>query len=53
VIVTILACWFASGVPYGFAALKPVLVSEGVYRDLCTDEELKEGVELCAAQDIK
>ncbi|KAL0940297.1 major facilitator superfamily transporter [Colletotrichum truncatum] len=31
----IVACWLASGIVFGFAALKPVLVDEGVYGDLC------------------
>ncbi|EAW13423.1 putative MFS transporter [Aspergillus clavatus NRRL 1] len=53
VLITILACWFASGIVFGFAALKPVLVEEGVYRDLCTDEELADGVELCHQQDLQ
>ncbi|PYH91378.1 MFS transporter [Aspergillus ellipticus CBS 707.79] len=53
VVVTILACWFASGIVFGFAALKPVLVAEGIYRDFCTDEELRDGVELCANQDLR
>jgi MFS family permease len=30
-----LACSLASGIVFGFAALKPVLIEEGVYRDLC------------------
>ncbi|PWY75529.1 MFS transporter [Aspergillus heteromorphus CBS 117.55] len=53
VVVTILACWFASGIVFGFAALKPVLVAEGIYREWCTDEELRDGVELCAKQDLQ
>ncbi|RAK96983.1 putative MFS transporter [Aspergillus ibericus CBS 121593] len=53
VVVTILACWFAAGVVFGFAALKPVLVAEGVYRELCTEEELHNGVEVCAEQDLR
>jgi hypothetical protein len=28
---TVLACWLASGIVFGFAALKPVLVDVGVY----------------------
>lgn len=48
-----LACWLASGIVFGFAALKPVLVAEGVYHDLCTEEELEEGLALCAKQDMK
>ncbi|CAH0052551.1 unnamed protein product [Clonostachys solani] len=33
----VVANWFASGIVFGFAALKPVLVAEGVYRDSCDD----------------
>lgn len=50
---TIFACWFASGIVFGFAALKPVLIEEGVYRSLCTDEELRDGVDVCHEQDLK
>jgi hypothetical protein len=32
----VLACWSASGIVFGFAALKPVLVEEGVYHGHCT-----------------
>ncbi|KAF2123443.1 MFS general substrate transporter [Dothidotthia symphoricarpi CBS 119687] len=53
VIATVLACWFASGIVFGFAALKPILVKEGVYRDLCTLEELDENVEVCFDQDLR
>jgi MFS family permease len=38
---------------FGFAALKPVLVEEGVYHDSCSKSELREGVELCSKQDLK
>jgi hypothetical protein len=38
---------------FGFAALKPVLVEEGVFHDNCSKDELREGVELCSKQDIK
>ncbi|TKA78723.1 hypothetical protein B0A55_04531 [Friedmanniomyces simplex] len=53
VIFTVVACWLASGIVFGFAALKPVLISEGVYRDLCTPEELHADVEVCYEQDLK
>ncbi|KAJ5548421.1 hypothetical protein N7513_005655 [Penicillium frequentans] len=53
VIFTIFACWLASGIVFGFAALKPVLVEEGVYHDQCTEEELKDGVDLCKQQDLR
>ncbi|KAE9366451.1 MFS general substrate transporter [Stipitochalara longipes BDJ] len=53
VLITVLACWLASGIVFGFAALKPVLISEGVYREQCTREELKQNVEICLEQDIR
>ena len=48
-----LTCMFAAGIVVGFAALKSILVEEDVYRDLCTEEELKDGVEICYMQDQK
>ncbi|KAJ5961144.1 Major facilitator superfamily domain general substrate transporter [Penicillium vulpinum] len=53
VAVTVLACWSASGIVFGFAALKPVLVEEGVYHERCTPAEIDEGLELCAQQDLR
>ncbi|KAI6842351.1 MFS general substrate transporter [Hortaea werneckii] len=53
VVFTVIACWLASGIVFGFAALKPVLISEGVYRELCTPEELEADVEVCYAQDLR
>lgn len=53
VVITVLACWLASGIVFGFAALKPVLISEGVYREQCTDDELLHDVEVCMEQDIR
>ena len=38
---------------FGFAALKPVLVEEGVYHDNCSQGELRDGVELCLKQDLR
>ncbi|KAJ5409662.1 uncharacterized protein N7487_004021 [Penicillium crustosum] len=53
VAITVLACWSASGIVFGFAALKPVLVDEGVYHERCTPSEVKEGLELCSQQDLR
>nr|POE72927.1 protein fmp42 [Quercus suber] len=53
VIATVLACWFASGIVFGFAALKPVLIDQGVYAELCTKEELAANVEVCYEQDLR
>ncbi|GAB7360621.1 hypothetical protein MBLNU230_g0501t1 [Neophaeotheca triangularis] len=53
VTVTVLACWLASGIVFGFAALKPILVDQGVYREMCTPEEIKLDVKLCYEQDLR
>lgn len=36
VTLAVVYCLLAVGIVFGYAALKPVLVMEGVYRDLCT-----------------
>ena len=50
---TILACWLASGILFGFAALKPVLIDQGMYRESCTAREIQDDVELCYKQDLR
>ncbi|KAK5166420.1 uncharacterized protein LTR77_007963 [Saxophila tyrrhenica] len=50
---TVLACWLASGIVFGFAALKPVLVDTGVYRQYCTAEELAEDIDVCYEQELR
>ncbi|KFY96585.1 hypothetical protein V500_02376 [Pseudogymnoascus sp. VKM F-4518 (FW-2643)] len=35
-----LACCLASGIIFGFAALKPVLIAEGVYHELCDHNDM-------------
>ena len=46
-------CLLASGIIFGFAALKPVLVQEGVYSEYCDNSGDNAGLELCEAQDMK
>ncbi|KAK0618341.1 major facilitator superfamily transporter [Bombardia bombarda] len=36
VTVTVIYCFFAAGVVFGYAAIKPVLKKEGAYRDVCS-----------------
>jgi hypothetical protein len=43
----------ASGIVFGFAALKSVLVEEEVYRESCTREELLDNVRVCYIQDLR
>ncbi|KAH8884443.1 MFS general substrate transporter [Thozetella sp. PMI_491] len=38
VVVTVVYCLFAAGVVFGYAAIKPVLKSEGAYRETCQAE---------------
>lgn len=53
VVVAVIYCLFAAGIVFGYAAIKPVLISEGVYRDQCTDQERKDAVEVCAGQELR
>ncbi|KAF7958479.1 hypothetical protein EAE96_002023 [Botrytis aclada] len=52
VAVAVVYCLLAAGIVFGYAALKPVLIREGVYREYCTEDELKEGVRTCFEQEI-
>ncbi|RMZ88331.1 hypothetical protein DV736_g4445, partial [Chaetothyriales sp. CBS 134916] len=51
VIAGVIICFLASGIVFGFAALKQIFVEEGVYRYLCTEHELQSDVRLCYLQD--
>ncbi|KAF9451929.1 MFS general substrate transporter [Macrolepiota fuliginosa MF-IS2] len=43
----------SAGIVFGYAALKPVLIAEGVYRDRCTPAEIEGGVRVCSQQEMK
>lgn len=53
VCIAVVYCLLAAGIVFGFAALKPILVSEGVYRDQCTPGEIEENVYVCYAQELR
>ncbi|KAH8671599.1 FMP42 protein [Xylariales sp. PMI_506] len=58
VVFAVVLCCLASGVVFGFASLKPVLIAEGVYRELCpasdSNEDGSDGAEVpCAEQDMR
>lgn len=53
VCLALIYCFLAAGVVFGFAALKPVLIREHVYRNLCSREELDNDVAVCDGQEIK
>ncbi|KAF1846295.1 MFS general substrate transporter [Cucurbitaria berberidis CBS 394.84] len=49
----VIYCLFAAGVVFGYAAIKPVLLEEGVYRNQCTKEELDQNVIVCYEQELR
>lgn len=53
VCIAVLSCFLSGGIIFGYAAIKPILVKESVYRDLCSQEELHQGVSVCYGQDIR
>ncbi|OAX84528.1 hypothetical protein ACJ72_01097 [Emergomyces africanus] len=53
VCVAVVYCVLSAGVVFGYAALKPLLIEEGVYRDRCTKEEIERGERLCYNQDLR
>lgn len=51
VFVGVFSCVTASGIIFGFDALKSILIEEKVYREYCTPDELRENVRVCYMQD--
>jgi len=49
----VIYCLFAAGVVFGYAAIKPILIEEHVYRNLCTKRELKDDVNVCYEQELR
>lgn len=50
---SIIWCLLAAGPVFGFAALKPVLISEGVYKDKCSVQVAGDTALPCDEQDLK
>lgn len=46
-------CFFAAGIVFGYAAIKPVLVKEGVYSQYCERNEYTETEQPCYEQEIR
>lgn len=54
VAVAVVYCLFAAGIVFGYAALKPVLIAEGVYRERCgPSEESSRDEEVCYEQELR
>ncbi|PYI20112.1 hypothetical protein BO86DRAFT_207070 [Aspergillus japonicus CBS 114.51] len=53
VCIAVVYCLLAAGIVFGFAAIKPVLIREGVYRDRCSQEELDNNSDVCYGQELR
>lgn len=51
--VAVIYCLSAAGIVFGFAAVKPVLIAEGVYKEQCTKKELDQDVWVCSGQELR
>ncbi|KAF9895240.1 hypothetical protein FE257_000142 [Aspergillus nanangensis] len=49
VTIAVIYCFLAAGIVFGFAALKPILIAEGVYHHLCANQN--DGV--CYGQELR
>lgn len=50
VCVAVIYCFLSAGIVFGFAALKPVLIAEGVYRQLCPPDNQED---VCYSQQLR
>ncbi|KAM7211238.1 Major facilitator superfamily domain containing protein [Rhypophila decipiens] len=53
VVATVIYCLFAAGIVFGFAAIKPVLIDEGAYRETCAAPGAGDPKAVKKCQDIK
>ncbi|KAI9755794.1 MAG: hypothetical protein M4579_004157, partial [Chaenotheca gracillima] len=52
VALAVVYCLLAAGIVFGYAAMKPVLIEEHVYRETCTQLELDRHVHTCFQQEL-
>lgn len=53
VAVAVVYCFFSSGIVFGYAALKPVLIKEGAYSDYCISKAPAIRLHTCYEQEIR
>lgn len=53
VAVAVFYCFFSSGIVFGYAAIKPVLIKEGAYSDYCTSNAPASRLRPCYEQEIR
>lgn len=50
----VLYCLLSAGIVFGYAAIKPVLIAEGIYRSECTKQELEDPtLRVCYKQELR
>ncbi len=53
VAVAVSYCLLSAGVVFGYAAIKPVFVSEGVYNEYCPVEAISSKYRTCYEQELR
>lgn len=53
VAVAVVYCLLSAGIVFGYAAIKPVFVKEGVYGDQCSSEAIASAYQTCYEQEIR
>ncbi len=53
VAVAVIYCLLSAGVVFGYAAIKPVFVSEGVYNEYCPVEAISSKYRTCYEQELR
>jgi len=53
VCIAVVYCLLSAGIVFGYAAIKPVLIDEGVYKNQCTKQEIRDHVSPCYGQEIR
>lgn len=52
IVVAVISCLFGTGIIFGYAAIKPVLIREHVYEELCTGDDSKSKLP-CYDQEVR
>ncbi|KDQ16482.1 hypothetical protein BOTBODRAFT_30811 [Botryobasidium botryosum FD-172 SS1] len=53
VALAVIFCLLTAGIVFGYAALKPILIRQGVYADLCPEFDPDKDVYTCDVQDLR
>ncbi|RKF62552.1 Protein FMP42 [Erysiphe neolycopersici] len=51
--IAVINCFLSAGIVFGYAALKPILIEEQIYRNYCSQAELDQNIRVCVQQEIR